>query len=90
VCVFRLPHALRIGRQFSESSDISNTLLSLAFRILLLLRLIMLAFLILILQIVGLIKSALLILVILFDLLLFASLLKNSLLLHSPPPRPRM
>jgi hypothetical protein len=26
VCSFRLPHTLRIGRQFSESSDISNTL----------------------------------------------------------------
>jgi hypothetical protein len=34
---FRLPHALRIGQQFSEFSGISNTPLSLGFGILLLL-----------------------------------------------------
>jgi hypothetical protein len=44
VHAFRLPHALHIRRQFSESSGISNTLLSLGFSILLLLRLILLGF----------------------------------------------
>jgi hypothetical protein len=48
------PHILHIGQQFSESSGTSNTLLSLGFGILLLLRLIMLAFLMLILLVVGL------------------------------------
>jgi hypothetical protein len=43
VCAFQLPHALHIGWQFSESSGISNTLLSLGFGILLL-RLNLLAF----------------------------------------------
>jgi hypothetical protein len=38
VCVFSLPHTLHIGQQFSESSGISNTLMSLGFGILLLLR----------------------------------------------------
>jgi hypothetical protein len=45
VHTFRLPHILHIGRQFSESLGISNTLLSLEFGILLLLCLILLAFL---------------------------------------------
>jgi hypothetical protein len=90
VCAFRLPHALHIGRQFSESSGISNTPLSLGFGILLLLRLILLAFLMLILWVVGLTERALLILVIFLDLLLFAGLLKNNLQLHSPPLRPSM
>jgi hypothetical protein len=47
VCIvhaFRLLHALQIGRQFSESSGTSNTLLSLGFGILLLFRLILLSF----------------------------------------------
>jgi hypothetical protein len=41
---FSLPHAPHIGRQFSESSGTSNTLLSLVFGILLILRLILLGF----------------------------------------------
>jgi hypothetical protein len=65
----RLPHALHIGRQFSKSSGISNTLLSLEFGILLLLRLILLAFPMLILRVVGLTERALLVLVIFLDLL---------------------
>jgi hypothetical protein len=88
VRAFRLPHALHIGRQFYESSGISNTPLSLGFGILLLLHLILLAFPMLILWIVGLIEKALLALDIFLDLLLFIGLLTNSLLLHSPPPRP--
>jgi hypothetical protein len=51
---FRLPHTPHIGQQFSEFSVTSNTLLSLKFGILLLLRLILLAFLMLILRVVGL------------------------------------
>jgi hypothetical protein len=85
-----LPHALHIGRQFSEFSGISNTLLSLGFGILLLLHRILLAFPILILRVVGLTKRALLKLIILLDLLSFAGLLGNSLQLHSPPPRSSM
>jgi hypothetical protein len=87
VRAFRLPHALHIRRQFSESSGISNTLLSLGFGILLPLRLILLAFLMLILRVVGLTERALLRLVIFLDLLSFVVLLENNLLLHSPPPR---
>jgi hypothetical protein len=68
----------------------SNALLSLGFGILLLLRLILLAFLVLILQVVGLTERALLVLISFLDLLLFAGLLKSSLLLHSPPLRPSM
>jgi hypothetical protein len=90
VCAFRLPHVLHIRRQFNEFSGISNTLLSLGFGILLLLRLILLAFSMLILSVVGLTERALLALVIFLDLLSFASLLESSLLLHSPPPRPSM
>jgi hypothetical protein len=55
-----LPHVLHIEQQFSESSGISNTLLSLGFGILLLLRLILLAFPMLILRFVGLTERALL------------------------------
>jgi hypothetical protein len=44
VHAFMLPHALHIGRQFSESSGTSNTLLSLGFCILLLVHLILLGF----------------------------------------------
>jgi tryptophan-rich sensory protein len=65
----------------------SNTPLSLGFDILLLFRLILLAFLMLILRVVGLSEVALLILVIFLNHLSFAGLLENSLLLHSPPPR---
>jgi hypothetical protein len=90
VRAFRLPHALHIGWQFNESSSISNALLSLGFNILLLLRLILLVFPMLILPVVGLIERAPLGHVIFLDLFLFAGLLENNLLLHSPPPRPSM
>jgi hypothetical protein len=79
VRAFRLPHALRIGRQFSEFLGISNTLLSLRFGILSLLRLILLAFLMLILHVVGLTERALLRLVIFLDLLSFVGLLESSI-----------
>jgi hypothetical protein len=79
VRAFRLPHALRIGRQFSGFSGISNTPLSLRFGILLLLRWILLVFSMLILRVVGLTERALLALVIFLDLLLFTGLLGNSL-----------
>jgi hypothetical protein len=69
---------------------ISNTLLSLRFCILLLLRWILLAFPMLILRVVGLTERALLGLAIFLEHLSFASLLRNSLQLHSPPPRPSM
>jgi hypothetical protein len=53
-----------------------------------LLRWILLAFLMLILRVVGLTERALLALIIFLDLLSFAGLLRNSLQLHSPPPMP--
>jgi hypothetical protein len=87
---FRLPHALRIGRQFIGFSGISNTLLSLGFGILLFLRWISLVFPMLILLVVGLTERALLGLAIFLDLLLFAGLLGNSLQLHSSPLMPSM
>jgi hypothetical protein len=87
VRAFSLPHALRIGRQFSGFLGISNTLLSLEFGILLLLRWILLGYLMLILRVVGLTERALLVLVIFLDPLSFAGLLGNSLQLHSPPLR---
>jgi hypothetical protein len=90
VRAIRLLHALHIGQQFNKSSGTSNTLLSLEFDILLLLRLILLAFTILILRVVGLTERALLILVIFSNLLLSVGLLVNSLLLYSPPLRPSM
>jgi hypothetical protein len=57
----------------------SNTLLSLEFDILLLLRWILLAFPMLILRVVGLTEITLLRLIIFLDLLSFAGLLRNSL-----------
>jgi hypothetical protein len=90
VRAFSLPHAFHIGRQFSEFSGISNTLLSLGFGILLLIRWILLVFPMLILRVVGLTKRALQGFAIFLDLLLFAGLLRNSLQLHSPPLRPSM
>jgi hypothetical protein len=90
VHAFKLPHVLHIEWQFSESSGISNTLLSLGFGILLLLHLILLGFPMLILQIVGLTKRALLELVISLNFLSFVGLLENKLQLHNPPPRPSM
>jgi hypothetical protein len=85
VRIFMLPHALLSEWQFSESSGISNTHSSLGFGILLLLHWIFLAFLMLILLVVGLITKALLGLVIFLDLLSFADLLKNNLQLPNPP-----
>jgi hypothetical protein len=79
VHVFRLPHTLSIGRQFSESLGISNTHSSLGFGILLLLHWILSVFLILILRVVGLIVKSLLALVIFLDLLMFASILEINL-----------
>jgi hypothetical protein len=87
VHAFRLPHAPHIGQQFSESSGTSNTLLSLRFGILLLLRLILLAFLMLILRVVALTERGLLLLANFSDLLLFAGLFKNNLLWLNPPQR---
>jgi hypothetical protein len=79
VYAFRLPHALRIVKQFSESSGISNKLLSLVFGILLLLRWILLAFWMLILLKVVLTERALLVPVIFSNPLLFAGILENNL-----------
>jgi hypothetical protein len=87
VRAFRLPQALHIGRWFNKSSGISNTLLSLEFGILLLLRLILLAFPILILRVVGLIERALSVVVIFSYLLLFVGVLANNLQLSNPPQR---
>jgi hypothetical protein len=75
------------GRQFNKSSGTSNTLLSLGFGILLLLRLILLGFLMLISRGVRLTKRALLLLAIFSNLLLYVGQLASSLLLHSPPQR---
>jgi hypothetical protein len=85
VHAFRLSHALRIVKQFSESSGILNKLLSLGFGILLLLHWILLAFQMLILLEVVLTKIALLVPVIFSDPLLFADLLRNNLQLLNPP-----
>jgi hypothetical protein len=74
---FSLPHALHIGQQFNEFSGTSNTYLNLGFGILLLLHLILLAFSMLILWVVGLTKRALLVHAIFSYLLLFASLLEK-------------
>jgi hypothetical protein len=56
----------------------------LGFGILLLLRLILLAFLMLILQVVGLTERALLVVAIFLDLLMFAGLFENNLQLLNP------
>jgi hypothetical protein len=85
VHAFRLPHTLRIVKQFSESSSISNKLLNLGFGILLLLHLILLAFRMLILLEVVLTERALLVRVIFSNPLLFACLLGNNLQLLNPP-----
>jgi hypothetical protein len=85
VHAFKLPHAPHIGLQFSKFLGISNTHLNLVFGILLLHRLILLAFLMLILRVVGLTEKALMVHVIFLDLLLFVGLLINNLLLHNPP-----
>jgi hypothetical protein len=75
--------------QFSESSSTSNRHLNLGFDILLLC-LILLAFLMLILWIVGLTERVLMVLVIFLDLLLFAGLLKNNIYLFNPSHRMSM
>jgi hypothetical protein len=85
VNTFRLPHALRIIKQFNKSSGISNKLLSLGFSILLLLHWILLAFRMLILLEMVLTKRALLVPAIFLDPLLFAGLPKNNLQLLNPP-----
>jgi hypothetical protein len=59
----------------------------LRFGILLLLCWILLVFLMLILRVVGLTERVLLVLVIFWDLLLFAGLLKNNFQLSNPPQR---
>jgi hypothetical protein len=87
VRAFKLPHALHIGQPFSGFSGISSTNLNLGFGIPLLHRLILLAFLMLILQVVGSIEKALQVYVIFLDILLFVGLLANNLLLHNPPQR---
>jgi hypothetical protein len=87
VHAFNLSHALHIGQPFSGFSGISNTHSNLGFGIPRLHHLILLAFLMLILRVVKLIKKAPLIHVIFLDLLLFVGLLTNILLLHNPPWR---
>jgi hypothetical protein len=87
---FQASHALHIGKPFSRSSGISNTHSNLGFGFPLLHRLILLAFPMLILWVVGLTKKALLVHVIFLDLLLFVGLLTNNLLLHNPPQRLNM
>jgi hypothetical protein len=71
-----LPHTLHIGQQFSESSGFGIQLLH---------RLILLAFPMLTLRVVGLTEKTLLIHVIFLDLILFVGQLPNNLLLHNPP-----
>jgi hypothetical protein len=90
VHAFKLPHALHIGKPFSRSSGISNTVSNLGFGILLLHLLILLAFSMLILLVVELIEKAPLVQVTFLDFLLFVGLLTNKLLLHNPPQMPSM
>jgi hypothetical protein len=87
VNAFRLPHALRIIKQFNEFLGILNKLLSLGFGILLLLHWILLAFQMLILRVVEFIEKALLVHATFLDLLSFVGLLVNNLLLLNPPQR---
>jgi membrane-bound acyltransferase YfiQ involved in biofilm formation len=74
-------------QSFSGFSGTSNTHSNLGFVIPLLHLLILLAFSMLILWVVGLIEKALLVDIIFLDLLLFVGLLTNNLLLHNPPQR---
>jgi hypothetical protein len=85
VRAFKIPHALHIGWQFSESSGISNTHSCLGFDILLLLRWILLVFPMSILRVMGLIIKSLLGLDIFLDVLSFAGLLINNIQLPNPP-----
>jgi hypothetical protein len=87
VHAFGFSYALRIGPPFSESLGISNTHSSLGFGIPLLLRWILLVFRMLIFLVVGLTGRALLVLVIFFDLILFAGLLENNFQLLNSPQR---
>jgi hypothetical protein len=85
VCMLSgFPYALCIIKQFSESSGISDKLLSLGFGILLLLHWILFAFRMLILWVVKLIEKALLVHVTFLDLLWLVGLLVNNLLLLNP------
>jgi hypothetical protein len=86
VYVFILPHVLHIRQPFYGFLGISSTHSSLRFDILLLPYLILLAFLMLILWVVGWTEKSLLALVIFLDLF-FAGLLKNNLQLSNPPHR---
>jgi hypothetical protein len=86
--IFRLPHTLHNGQRFSKSSGISNTHLNLEFGIQPLHHLILLAFPMFILRVVGLTEKALLVQAIFLYLLLFVGLLINSLLSHNPPQSP--
>jgi hypothetical protein len=79
-----MTHALHIRRQSIESLGTSNTLMSLGL-VFYFFRLILLAFFMLILRVVGMTKRAILALAIFLDLLLFAGLLENNLQFHSPP-----
>jgi hypothetical protein len=87
---FQASHTLHIGKPLSGSLGISNTHSNLGLDIPLLHRLILLAFLMLTLWVVELIKKTLLVHVTFLDLLSFVSLLANNLLLHNPPQRPSM
>jgi hypothetical protein len=85
VHALKFPYTLHIGKPFNESLGISKTHSNLGFGILLLHHLILLAFTILILWVVGLTEKALLVHVIFLDLLLFVCLLAINLLLYNPP-----
>jgi hypothetical protein len=87
VRAFKHPHALHIGNPFNGFSGISNPYSNLGFGIPLLRRLILLAFLMLILRVVELAEKALVVYVIFLDLLLFVGFLTNNLLLHNSPHR---
>jgi hypothetical protein len=78
---------IHISKLFSRFSGISNPHSNLGFGILLLHRLILLAFLMLILWVVELTEKAVLVHVIFLDLLMFVNLLANNLLLHNPAQR---
>jgi hypothetical protein len=84
---FQASPSIHISKPFNGSSCISNTHSNLGFGIPLLHHLILLAFPLLILQVVELIEKALLEHVIFLDPLLFVGRLVNNLLLHNPPQR---
>jgi hypothetical protein len=82
---FKFPYTLHIGQPFSGFSGILNTHSNLGFGIPCLHRLILLAFVMLILRVVELIEKTPLVYVTFLDLLLFIGPLANNLLLHNPP-----